>query len=387
MSNPFARLDLDQLRRRQSLKWRAYPSDVLPQWVAEMDTLPAEPVRAALEDALAIGDTGYPWGTGYAEAYAGFAADQWGWRPDPADMSPVADVMNGVVEALRLVTGRGDTVVLVPPVYPPFFAFVRSMGRDLLDAPLGADNRLDLGVLEQAFATATQGHRRAAALLCNPHNPTGTVHTAAELSAVAALADRYGVRVVVDEIHAPLVYDAGLPGDADRFTPYLSLPAASRGFVVFSASKGWNLAGLKAALIVAGPDARSELERLPEEVSHGPSALGVLAHTVALREGREWLAEHLSALDEHRRLLGELLTAALPEVGYTPPASTYLAWLDCRPLDLPDEPAEVFLERGRVALFAGEDFGAGGSGHVRLNFATSPAVLAEAVQRMAAAVR
>lgn len=381
MVNPFALPALDQLRRRQSRKWRAYPPDVLPLWVAEMDTLPAEPVRRVLEEALALGDTGYPWGTGYAEAYADFAAERWGWRPEVVDVALVGDVMTGVVEVLGLVTGPGDAVVLTPPVYPPFFGFPAARGRTLLAAPLGPDDRLDLAALEQAFAAARSGGRRAAVLLSNPHNPTGTVHTPDELAAVAALAHAAGVRVVVDEIHAPLVH----PGST--FTPYLSVPGGERGFVVFSASKGWNLAGLKAALVVAGPAAREDLRRLPEVVSEAASFLGVLAHTVALREGGPWLADHLDGVGENLRLLAGLLADELPTVRYRPPDASYLAWLDCRPLGLPTEPAEFFLDRARVALNEGADFGEPGRGHVRLNVATPPAVLAEAVQRMGSASR
>ncbi|SDT38573.1 cystathione beta-lyase [Friedmanniella luteola] len=379
--DPFDRLTLGALRARQSLKWRAHPPDVLPLWVAEMDALPAPAVRAALDLALDRGDTGYPWGQGYAEAYADAAAAAWGWRPDPAATSLVADVMTGVVEVLALVTGPGDAVVLVPPVYPPFAGFVRHGGRRVVEAPLGADGRLDLDALEQACAAATAGGRRAALLLASPHNPTGTVHTAAELADVTVLAERHRVRVVVDEIHAPLTYAGGT-----GFTPYLSVPGAERGFVVFSASKAWNLAGLKAALAVAGPAAAGDLAGMPDVVGHGASQLGVLAHTAALRAGQAWLAEHLAALDRRRRLLAGLLADQLPDVAHVTPDATYLAWLDCRALDLPGEPADFFLEHARVALSPGADFGSGGAGHVRLNFATSTAVLTEAVGRMAAAV-
>jgi cystathionine beta-lyase len=163
-----------------------------------------------------------------------------------------------------------------------------------------------------------------------------------------------------------------------------------------SASKGWNLAGLKAAVAVAGPGAVEDIRRMPEEVSHGPSHLGVIAHTAALRDGRDWLDALLTGLDHNRRLLADLLAEHLPAVRYVPPQGTYLAWLDCRALDLGDDalpepgstttvtgPAAVFLERGRVALTTGAAFGTGGSGHVRLNFATPPDVLTEAVRRMA----
>lgn len=206
------------------------------------------------------------------------------------------------------------------------------------------------------------------------------MHTRDELTTVAELAARHRVRVVVDEIHAPIVH----PGE--RFLPYLSLPGAEDAFALLSASKAWNLAGLKAALAVAGPTAAKDLARMPEEVSHGPSHVGILAHTAALESGVEWLDSLLAGLDENRRLLADLLAEHLPAVRYRQPQGTYLAWLDCRPLRLSDDPAGVFLDRGRVALSAGPYFGTGGAGHVRLNLAASPELLTEAVRRMAAAV-
>ncbi|GGR08519.1 aminotransferase class I/II-fold pyridoxal phosphate-dependent enzyme [Streptomyces netropsis] len=379
--NPLRQLSLDELRLRTSAKWRTYPPDVLPLWVAEMDVPVAEPVVRALTDAIALGDTGYPVGTGYAEALDAFARQRWDWDGVVAERTAIVpDVMLGVVEMLKLVTGPGDAVVVSPPVYPPFFPFVEHMDRRVLEAPLGDGHRIDPAALEAAFRQAVAGGRRAAYLLCSPHNPTGTVHTAEELAALAELANHYGVRVVADEIHAPLV----MPGT--RFVPYLSVPGARGAFSLMSASKAWHLAGLKAALAVAGPAATDDLARLPYEVSHGPGHLGIIAHTAALRYGGEWLDTVLTGLDENRRLLSDLLARHLPDVRYERPEGTYLAWLDCRALGLGDDPAAFFLERGRVALISGIGFGTGGAGHVRLNLATSPEVITEAVRRMAAAL-
>nr|WSY49518.1 aminotransferase class I/II-fold pyridoxal phosphate-dependent enzyme [Streptomyces sp. NBC_00886] len=379
--NPLRVLTLDRLRCRTSMKWRTYPEDVLPVWVAEMDVPLAEPVVRAVTDALALGDTGYPAGRAYAEALAAFAEKRWDWDGLAVDRTAIVpDVMLGVVEMLRLVTGPGDAVVVNPPVYPPFFQFVEHMDRQVVEAPLGADLRIDLDALEDAFRRAAEDGRRAAYLLCSPHNPTGTVHTADELAAVAALAERHGVRVVADEIHAPVVA-AGA-----AFVPYLSVPGAESGLSLMSASKAWNLAGLKAALAVAGPAAAADLARLPEEVGHGPSHVGVIAHTAALRDGTAWLDALLAGLDDNRGLLADLLSEHLPAITYRPAEATYLAWLDCRVLGLGDDPADVFLRRGRVALSPGIDFRTGGAGHVRLNLATSPEVITEAVRRMATAL-
>ncbi|MEW5356842.1 MalY/PatB family protein [Streptomyces sp. 16-176A] len=380
--DPLRVLTPDELRRRTSMKWRTHPADVLPLWVAEMDVPQPEPVVRAVTDALALGDTGYPAGTAYAEALAAFAAKRWGWDTLAVERTAlVPDVMLGVVEMLKLVTGPGDPVIVNPPVYPPFFQFVTHMDRRVVQAPLGPDLRLDLDALDEAFGRAVAGGGRAAYLLCNPQNPTGTVHTAAELTAVAELADRHGVRVVADEIHAPLTA-AGA-----AFVPYLSVPGGERGLSLMSASKGWNLAGLKAALAVAGPEAAADLARLPEEVGHGASHLGVIAHTAALRDGIAWLDALLAGLDENRRLLAALLAEHLPEIRHRPGRATFLAWLDCRGLGLGDDPAQAFLDRGRVALNSGLPFGEGGAGHVRLNIGTSPDLITEAVRRMTEAVR
>ncbi len=396
IANPLEEVSLEDLKRRTSAKWRTYPDDVLPLWVAEMDVMLAEPVARSLIDAIRLGDTGYPAGTGYAEALTDFAHERWDWDGIAVERTAIVpDVMMGVVELLRLVTVPGDAVVVNCPVYPPFYAFVEHMGRRIIEAPLTASHRLDIETLAAAFATATAGGASAAYLICNPHNPTGTLHRLEELTAVAALADRHRVRVIADEIHAPVV----MPGQ--RFVPYLSVPGAERAFSLMSASKGWNLAGLKAALAIAGPLAADDLARLPEEVSHGPSHLGLIAHTAALRSGGAWLDALLAGLDNNRHLLTSLLDTHLPSVGYRPPDATFLAWLDCRGLGLDDGaaaeaqrglvtlnagPAAVFLEKGRVALSAGPAFGTGGSGHVRLNLATSTAILTEAVHRMAGVV-
>ncbi|RZQ61397.1 MalY/PatB family protein [Amycolatopsis suaedae] len=376
--NPLTQLSVEQLRRRSSMKWRTYPEDVLPLWVAEMDVPLAEPVAQAVRAAVDLGDTGYPAGTAYAEALAAFARGRWGWDGLAVERTAlVPDVMLGVVEMLKLVSGPGDPVVVNCPVYPPFYLFLRSLGRPVVEAPLDPAGRIDLATLRDAFARAGE---RAAYLLCSPHNPTGTVHTAAELADAARLAHDHGVRVVADEIHAPVV------ATGTTFTPYLSVPGGENGLSLMSSSKAWNLAGLKAALAIAGPEAAADLARLPEEVGHGPSHVGILAHTAALRDGGDWLDALLTGLDRNRALLADLLAEHLPAVRYRPGQGTYLAWLDCRGLGLPDDPAAVFLERGRVALNSGADFGTGGAGFVRLNLATSPEVITEAVRRMADAV-
>ncbi len=237
-------LSIEELRARQSLKWRTYDPDVLPLWVAEMDTTMPEPAKAALLDAVERGDTGYPHGTAYAEAFARMAADRWDWQLDAsAQVRRAGDVMNSVLAVLDATSEPGDAVVINPPVYPPFRQVIAGYRRRIVEAPLDPAGRLDLASLEAAFAGPEQPKTY---LLCSPHNPTGAVHTEAELTAVMALAGRYGVRVVVDEIHACLV-DPGT-----TFVPLLTVPGGEQAISVTSAGKAWNLAGFKAGLIIAG---------------------------------------------------------------------------------------------------------------------------------------
>jgi cystathionine beta-lyase len=373
-ANPFAGLKADELRSRTSAKWSLYPDDVLPLWVAEMDAVLAAPISDAVKAALDNGDTGYPWGHGYAEAMSSFASERWGWSFDPAATSMVADVMSGVKELTRA-SGLADSAVIVtPPVYPPFFMVANRLGRPIVEAPLTAEGRLDQAALEAAFKEATADGRGAVMLLCNPHNPTGTVHSRAELEMLAGLARQYGVRVVSDEIHSPLIMPTA------TFTPYLSVAGAESDYAVASASKGWNLAGFKAALVIAGPDAADELKSFG---LYGAGHIAVIAHTAAFNHARDWLDGAIAGIDANRQLLGDLLETHLPEVGYQLPEATYLAWLDCRDLGLGDDPAAAFLEKSRVALSAGTGFGTLGNGFARLNLATSPEILTEAVTRMA----
>ncbi|WP_084079404.1 MalY/PatB family protein [Demequina sp. NBRC 110057] len=378
LPDPLTTPTLAQLRERTSAKWRRYDPDVLPLWVAEMDVELAEPIREVLERAITTGDMGYASGTAYTEALAGFAARRWGWDVSPGQMTTVADVITGYTDILCLLTEPGGQIVVNPPVYPPFYSYLKAAGRRIAEAPLGEDLRLDLGALEEAFRSATEGGEAAAYLLCNPHNPGGTAHTRAELEGVAALAERYGVRVVADEIHAPLFYEG------ETFVPYLSVAGGERGFSVMAASKAWNLAGIPAAIVIGGAKAQDDLAHYGNSAHHGPTHFGTLAQTAAYEHGEPWLDALLPSLDRNRRLLATLIEEHLPGARYTMPAATYLTWIDCRELDLGVDPAAHFLEHARVALNSGPTFGTGGAGHVRVNIATHPDVLTEAVRRMGA---
>lgn len=373
-------LPLAHLRERTSEKWREYPEDVLPLFVAETDFPLAPAITVALERAVRDGDTGYVASrTPLAQTYSDFAARRFGWQVDPALTRSTADVSMGIVEILRRVIAPGDRVIVNPPVYPPFFDLVTEAGGVVERVPLrdtGMAWELDLEAIERALADGAR-----AVLLCNPHNPTGTVHAASALDGLARLAERYGATVVSDEIHAPLAQPEA------AFTPFLASGEAARaiGYAVVSASKAFNLAGLKCALMVAATPERNALLRgLPAEVEWRTGQFGLLASVAALSpESDDWLDGLLVTLDANRRLLVDLLAEHLPEARYRMPDAGYLGWIDLAGLGWGDNPAKRILREGRVALHFGPAFGAEGAGHVRVNFGTSPEILTEAIRRIA----
>ncbi len=368
---------------RSSIKWRRYPADVLPVFVAEMDFDVAILDRVA--DTLRNSDTGYLDSAGpLAPAFADFAWSSWAWGVDPAWVHLATDVTVGVVETLRLVLPEvGGRVVLTPPVYPPFFEMIEEADAVAVTVPLqeDADWALDLDGLERAFAAGVD-----AMLLCNPQNPTGRCHSRRTLEALARLAARYGVFVVSDEVHAPLAH----PGT--RFTPFapVARAAGARSVTVTSASKAWNLAGLKCAVIVAAePATAGLLERLPEELAARTSILGLHANVAALSCLR-WRDGLLGQLVANVRLLEAEVAVHAPDVRVVRPDAGYLAWLDFRATGLGDDPARTLIDVGRVALNSGLAFGVEGRGFARINLACDPSTVVEAVQRIArtiAAVR
>ena len=371
---------LDRLRARRSEKWTTFDRDVLPLPVAESDVRLVEPVARVLRAAVDNSDTGYVGDdTALRTAFAGFAARRWGWRLDPADTRTCADVATGITEVLRLLIRPGEPVLLCPPVYPPFWSWLAAVAARPVEVPLQPGGMLDLPTIEAALV----GGDIRVLLLCHPQNPTGRVNRPDELRELATIAARHQVTVLSDEIHAPLTLSGA------RFVPYLDVSpeAKATGIAFHSASKAWNLAGLKCALIVATDPARREaVGRLHHEMTWQVGHFGLLASEAAYDEGESWLDELQASLADNVALVASLLAQRLPLVNFRVPEATYLAWLDCRKLGLGDDPAAVFLSRGRVALSSGPSFGAPGLGHARLNLATHPDLLREAVTRMCRAV-
>ncbi|MGR6963329.1 MalY/PatB family protein [Geodermatophilus sp. URMC 61] len=376
----FDDVTVEELRAGGSLKWSLYP-DAIGSFVAEMDFGTAPAVTKALHAAVEGAVFGYlppALLEGMSEAYAAWSADRYGWAVPPARVRPLADVLAGLAAAIEHCSRPGSPVILPTPAYMPFLVVPPALGREVLQVPMARDGDryvYDLDALDAAFRAG--GHLL---VLCNPHNPIGRVLEPAEMTAVAEVVERHGGRVFSDEIHAPLVYEG------HRHVPYAALGEVLAGHAISatSASKAWNLPGLKCAQLVLSNDADAATwARVGQHAEHGASTLGVVANTAAYTGGAGWLDEVLAYLDGNRRLLADLVAEHLPGVRYTPPEGTYLAWLDCRELDLP-EPGAFFLDRAGVALTDGVLCGAAGA--VRLNFATPRPVLTEVVERMGAAL-
>ena len=379
---PRSRADpVDVLRRRTSEKWRAFPPDVLPMFVAEMDFPLAPAIRAALHTAVDLGDTGYvePSDSGAREAFAAFAADHWGWSPSPDRMGITTDVSVVIAEGLRRLVSPGDGVIITPPVYGPFFQLVPEAGGVVVEVPLLDDGRahaLDLAGIDRAFAAGAR-----AILLCSPHNPLGLVHEREVLVELSRIVARHDATVLADEIHAPLVHHGR------AFTPYLTVSDEARDHTIaaHSASKAFNLAGLKTAFFVAESERMTGVIRsLPLGVTFRTGIFGLIATQVAFRDGRAWLDATVAAIEANADLLEAQLAEKLPGVTMRRPEASYLVWLDMTALGWGDDPAAVALERARLALASGPSFGREGRGFARMNIACAPETIVEAVDRLAA---
>ena len=377
-------LDLSELQTHRSEKWRAFPKDVLPLPVAEMDFPVADPIRQVLREMIDHSDLGYlgsipEMGT----AFAGFAKRRWGWSVDPLQVRIAADVGVGIVEVLRVITKAGDKILINSPVYPNFFTWCTETHLEHIDVPLtqsenainGSNWILDWDGIEKAYASGIKAH-----LICNPHNPLGRVYTREELSRLADLAKKHNVYVLSDEIHAPLTFAE------QKFTPFLSVSENARavGITITAASKGWNIAGLKCAIIVSENEKVHEtLNGIAPATHYRASLLGAFASVAAFEKGEPWLDSAMVEIDKNRNLVAELIAAKTPGVGYRIPHCSYLAWLDLTSFNLGEDPSAVLIEKGKVAFVPGVRFGAQSSQFVRLNFATSPQILEEAFNRLA----
>lgn len=380
-------LSRESLLKRRGVKWHRHGEDVLPAWIADMDFAVAEPVRRAVARLAEEGDLGYPQRAGADGLEAAFAErmrTRFGWEVDPARVVPVADLVQAIVASVTAFTAPGDGVVVQTPIYPPFLMAIDGGGRRRMVAPLVDDGRrlvLAPPVLEAAVDAGTR-----LLLLCNPHNPSGRAFEREELEAVARVAVERDLVVVSDEVHCDLVY----PGARHVVLATLGPEIAARTVTINSATKSFNIPGLRCGVMHFGSD--ELLERfhraIPWRLMGSVGVAGVDATVAAWRKGQPWLDAVMEQLRANRDRVAAWAAGLAPAIRHHPPEATFLAWLDCGGVPAAAErPQEFFLERARVALHSGLEFGPGGETCVRLNFATSPAILDELLARMSEAVR
>ena len=376
--------DIATLRARRTNKWHKFPDDVLPAWVADMDFGVAPSITAALARLTRDQEYGYAARDGaLAEAFVRRMERRFGWHTDPADTVAIGDLVQASFSSVMAFTEPGDAVLLQLPSYPPFMRAIEDTGRRLIGNPMRDDGTR--WVLDLAAYDTVPDPRARMLIFCHPQNPTGRAYSRAELEAVAAFAIRHDLTVVSDEIHADIVYT----GDAHIPLASLNPEIAARTITITSATKSFNIPALRCAVMHFGaPDLKERFfSRIPSRLLGSPGVTGVDATVAAWDDGQAWLDEILAHLRENRDWLAQTIATELPGVTMRLPEATYLAWLDCRALDLPCPAGQFFLDRARVGLNFGETFGAEYAGFARLNFATPAPVLQQIVARMVDAVR
>lgn len=375
------------LRQVGGSKWRR--DGVIGAGIAEMDFGVAPPIRAAVERVLDAGRLGYTTDDlvdGMADAYVAWAGEHYGWDVDPARVRPMPDVLCALSFLLDELVPAGKKVVVPTPAYMPFLFLPTMHGREIVEVPMARDGDswvYDLDALDAALADDA-----GVLVLCNPHNPIGRVLEPREMREVTEVVEKHGVRVFSDEIHAPIVF----PGHAH--VPYASTSEAAAAHTVTatSASKAWNIPGLKTAQVVLTNEDDLEVwRRRSVFVEHGAAVPGLVANAAAYREGEPWLAEVLGYVGETRQWFADLVASRLPGAVASVPEGTYLSLVDLRGVDgaeslWGDAPGEWLLERAGVETVEGSACGRAAVGCVRFNLGTTREIIGEAVERIVRAV-
>ena len=366
---------LEELHQRHSSKWRRFPNDVLPMHVAEMDFQIAESVSARIVKMVTESDLGYLGPVPeVAEAFEVFAKERWNWQIDQKQLRLATDVGVGVVEFLRANSVSGGKVIITSPVYHGFWEWLGELKITPVDVPLVENFELDLEGIEREFAQGTKY-----LMLCNPHNPVGKAFSRKQLTELAAIAKKHGAVIISDEIHAPLTYDD------HEFVPYLScgVDAEDTGVCITSSSKSWNLAGLKAAIVLTQSARMFEKANLMPAATHWRSSiLGAFAMAEAYLSGGEWLDNTVATLDENRRFLKAELSRRFPDVKFVLPDAGYLAWFDVTNWGLGEKTAELLIANAKISVVPGNDHGPAYINFIRFNFGTSKELIVEGLNRI-----
>ncbi len=366
-----------------SVKWNMYGEGVLPLWVADMDFQAPQPVIDALKARVEQGVYGYQ---GFAPALRQLLVERLKTRHNMDVQENQIVFTPGLVFALnvtvRMVGNEGDGVMLNTPIYPPFLSSIQNQGKTLvgveLKATVDAENimryELDFDALEAAITPQTKLF-----MFCNPHNPIGRVYTREELEKLAAFIIKHDLILVTDEIHCDLL----AKGQTHISIASLSSEIADRTITLLAPSKTFNIPGLGLGFVVIqNEDLRKKFQKYSEQSGGFVNLFGYTGALAAYRDSQPWLDDLLVYLEDNRDLLVDYVSEHFPECTITKPEGTYLAWMDCRPLNLPDVPYQFFLKEAKVACNDGITFGQGGEGFIRINYGCSRSTLLEALERM-----
>jgi cystathionine beta-lyase len=373
---------LAKLQARMSEKWRAFDPEILPMPFAVMDFELAQPIKEILTTLISNSDAGYLGKIPELPvALSQFAQLRWQWKVDPSQVKIAPDVGVGVIEIARLLINPGEKILINTPVYYNFYNWIKELRCEVVDAPLKEENlqySLDLIEIEKCYQAGVKLH-----ILCNPHNPVGSLYSKSDLQHLAELAMRYKVIILSDEIHAPLVYSE------NTFSPFLSVSDTAKevGFAFLSATKAFNIAGLKCAQIVAQSEKNlATLNSIPAAVHSRASLFGAVASAVAYKDCYDWLDAMIRELDSSRYYLKELIEQTNLPIGYRVPDCSYFGWLDLRGAHLSGDIAQHFLDKGKIAIAPGNFYGPTGAGFIRINFATSRELIHDAMTRITKAL-
>lgn len=353
--------------------------DVLPMWVADMDFPAPGPVIRALTERVEHPIYGYTEaGEAAVNAVLGRMMRLYSWSLAAENVIFTPGVVPSMAVAVRACTEPGDGVLVMPPVYPPFYSLIREEGRRIIESPL---SRTEEGGWKIDFDDLDRKAQGAKMLLfCSPHNPVGRVWSRIELESLARTAARHNLTVVSDEIHGEIVYQE------NEHIPFAGLneDAGGRTITCIAASKTFNVAGLATSVcIIENPALRRAFKSSFGAITGHANLFGLTALTAAFSDCDEWLTGLIEYLDGNRRLTSEFFAAEIAEIRANLPEGTFLSWLDCRGMGMDDDGlARFFARQALVGLNPGVSFGSGGSGFMRLNFAAPRTLLEEGLGRI-----
>ncbi len=371
-------------RTSDSIKWNLHEQNVLPMWLADMDFKSPPAVVEALQERVLHGIFGYACEQKeLKEIIVNRMSELYDWNITPDDLVFTPGVVSGFNLACQMVRTPGAELLIQPPVYPPFLRAAMNAEMVRVDSPLihnpNGTYQLDITNFENQLSS-----RSALFILCNPHNPVGRVFSRNELEKMAEACLSKGTIICSDEIHCDFIFSGFEHIPIATLAPEIAMNTVT----LMAPSKTYNIAGLDFAFaIIQNPELRKRYQNSCKGLTGGTNMLGQIAAKAAFQHGKAWLNECLEYLEANRDYLVQRIAVDMSSLNIAAPESTFLAWIDCRGLELSERPADFFLREGKVAFNAGEDFGPGGEGFIRFNFGCPRWMLEEGLSRMQKAIQ